>query len=192
MDYMLALRKRKVAMLATPTFELEQVQISAADRGIESRATVADRPRKAKRGSRKIAAGGACLVISPDSLKRMMFGQSAERSGWQQIVCADAASALEHLESSSVGMVLIDLASAGDTSLEARRWLVEQLAGRKDVLTVVCGRTNDSEEEIWARQLGVWMYLPGVAPESDLDPMLVAGREVSVRMHSSKSLRAAA
>jgi hypothetical protein len=174
-------------MLATPTFEIEQVQVSAP-----ARVVVADRPRKAKRAARKVAAGGACLVISPDSLKRMMFGQSAERCGWQQIECTDAASALEHLDSTTVGMVLIDMASLGETSLEARRWLVEQFAGRKDVLTVVCGRTNDTDEEIWARSAGAWMYLPGVAPESDLDPMLVAGREVSVRMHSSKSLRVAA
>jgi hypothetical protein len=153
---------------------------------------VADRPRQAKRRSRKVAAGGACLVISPDALRRMMFGQSAERSGWEQIVCADAASALEHLESGNVGMVLIDTSSTGDTSVEARRWLVEQLAGRKDVLTAVCGRTSDTEDEIWARQLGVWMYLPGVAPESDLDPILTAGREVSVRMHQSKAHRVAA
>ncbi|MCC7085517.1 MAG: hypothetical protein IT427_10970 [Pirellulales bacterium] len=184
-------------MIATPTFEIEQTQVavaglSADDRGIESRVTVADRPRKAKRAARKVAAGGTCLVISPDSLKRMMFGQSVQRCGWQQNLCADAASALEHVDSKSIGMVLIDMASTGDTSLEARRWLVEQFACRKDVLTVVCGRTNDADEEIWARQLGVWMYLPGVAPESDLDPMLVAGREVSVRMHSSKSLRVAA
>lgn len=179
-------------MLANPTFEIEQVQVSAADRGIYSRSMVADRPCKAKRTRRKVAAGGACLVVSADSLKRMMFGQSAERCGWQQIVCADVASALDHLDSASVGMVLIDMASVGESSLEACRWLVERLAERKDVLTVVCGRTSDSEEEVWARQLGVWMYLPGVAPESDLDPMLVAGREISVRMHQSKSLRAAA
>jgi hypothetical protein len=179
-------------MLATPTFEIEQAQASAP-----ARMVVADRPRKTKRAARKVAAGGACLVVSPDSLKRMMFGQSAERCGWQQIECGDAASALEHLDSTTIGMVLIDLsqgnsASLGETSLEARRWLVEQFACRKDVLTVVCGRTNDSEEEIWARSAGAWMYLPGVAPESDLDPMLVAGREVSVRMHSSKSMRVAA
>jgi hypothetical protein len=179
-------------MLATPTFELEQLQAPAQDRVSDARAMVADRPRQAKRRSRKVAAGGACLVISPDALRRMMFGQSAERSGWQQIVCADAASALEHLESGHIGMVLIDTASTGDASLEARRWLVERLAERKDVLTVVCGRTSDSQEEIWARQLGVWMYLPGVAPESDLDPMLVAGRETSVRMHQRKSTKVAA
>jgi ActR/RegA family two-component response regulator len=178
-------------MFATPTFEIEQLPASAPARVAAPRAKVADRPRHSKRRARKVAAGGTCLVISPDALRRLMFGQSAERCGWQQVVCEDAASALEHLESDNVGMVLIDIASMGDASLEARRWLVEQLAERKDVLTVVCGRTSDSQEEIWARQLGVWMYLPGVAPESDLDPMLVAGREISVRMHQSKPTMAA-
>ncbi len=174
-------------MLATLTFEIEQ----STDVTV-SRALVANRPRQAKRRSRKTAAGGTCLVISPDALRRKMFGQSAERCGWQQIVCEDAAQALEHLESGNVGMVLIDTASAGEASLEARRWLVERLAENKNVLTVVCGRTSDSQEEVWARQLGVWMYLPGVAPESDLDPMLLAGREASVRLNQRQKTAACA
>lgn len=182
-------------MLATPTFEIEQLQASAPARMVQSfeagsRAMVADRPRQAKRRGRKVAAGGACLVISADGLKRMMFGQSAERCGWQQVVCEDTASALEHLESGNVGMVLIDTASTGDASLEAQRWLVERLAENKKVLTVVCGRTSDSQEEIWARELGVWMYLPGVAPESEIDPMLLAGREISARMHQRQAVAA--
>lgn len=180
-------------MLATPTFEIEQLPASvrmtqSPETG--SRVMVADRPRQAKRRGRKVAAGGACLVISADGLKRMMFGQSAERCGWEQIVCEDMATAMEHLESSNVGMVLIDTASNGDASMEACRWLVERLAENKQVLTVVCGRTSDAQEEVWARQLGVWMYLPGVAPESDLDPMLLAGREVSARMHQRRAVAA--
>lgn len=165
-------------MLATPTFEIEQ----STDLMV-SRFLVADRPRQAKRRSRKVAAGATCLVISPDALRQKMFGQSAERCGWQRIVCEDMAQALEHLESGNIGMILIDIASAGDASLGARRRLVERLVKNKNALTVVCGRTSDLQEEMWARELGVWMYLPGVAPESDLDPMLLAGREASVRLH---------
>jgi hypothetical protein len=36
--------------------------------------------------------------------------------------------------------------------------------------------------EIWARELGVWAHLPGVAPESDLDSLLRAARQVVQRM----------
>ena len=58
-----------------------------------------------------------------------------------------------------------------------------------DLLTVVCGRTNDTQEEIWAREQAAWMYLPGVAPESDIDPILSAAKEVVEKLNkASRSL----
>ena len=39
--------------------------------------------------------------------------------------------------------------------------LVRQLADQRQVLLVVCGHEQDGTEEVWARQLGVWFYLPG-------------------------------
>ena len=61
----------------------------------------------------------------------------------------------------------MDIATPADDAVQRMRRLVERLAENKDVLTVVCGRTNDRMAEIWARELGVWAHLPGVAPESD-------------------------
>jgi len=40
--------------------------------------------------------------------------------------------------------------------------LVRQLADQRQVLLVVCGNEQDGAEEVWARQLGVWFYLPGI------------------------------
>jgi len=40
--------------------------------------------------------------------------------------------------------------------------LVRQLADQRQVLLVVCGHDEDGTEEVWARQLGVWFYLPGI------------------------------
>ena len=38
------------------------------------------------------------------------------------------------------------------------------------LLLVICGHEGEVEEEIWARQLGVWLYVPGLsnAPAEDL------------------------
>ena len=36
-------------------------------------------------------------------------------------------------------------------------------------------------EEIWARQLGVWLYLPGVVDDSDLSSLFEEGRAVASR-----------
>jgi hypothetical protein len=46
--------------------------------------------------------------------------------------------------------------------------LVRQLADQRQVLLVVCGRGQDGAEEVWARQLGVWFYLPGICDASTI------------------------
>jgi DNA-binding NtrC family response regulator len=130
-----------------------------------------------------------CLVVSPDPLRQLMFGKAAVKNGWRQVVCADQASALPHLAAGTVGMVLVDTVTPNPNTAADRRLLVELLSDQKELLTVVCGRTNDPEEEIWARQCGAWMYLPGVAPESDLDPILGAGKETIERMRQRSSTR---
>ena len=51
----------------------------------------------------------------------------------------------------------------------AARLLCEAIAGLRHVLLVACGNAGDAAEEIWARQLGVWLYLPDVAWEETGD-----------------------
>jgi len=125
-----------------------------------------------------------CLVVSSDPLRQMMFGQTAERTGWRAVVCPDFVAALEHVARGAVGAAVVDIATPADSVVKNLRYLVERLAEHKDLLTVVCGRTNDRLAEIWARELGVWAHLPGVAPESDLDSLLCAARQVVERMQS--------
>jgi hypothetical protein len=128
------------------------------------------------------------LIVSPDPLKQMMFGQAAKRCGWRTVVCTDKASAMEQVATGSVGVTLVDIASVDAATAGDRTALVESLAAYKNLLTVVCGRTSNSQEEIWAREYAVWMYLAGVAPESDLDPVLTSAKEVADRMNKKPSL----
>jgi len=133
----------------------------------------------------------ACLVVSSDPLRQMMFGQTAERTGWTAVVCADFVAALEHVASGTVGAAVVDIATPADSVVKNLRYLVERLAEHKELLTVVCGRTNDRLAEIWARELGVWAHLPGVAPESDLDSLLRTARQVVDRMQAKRDFEAA-
>ena len=145
--------------------------------------TLPDRPARGRTTDTSVeSAAYACLVVSSDPLRQMMFGRTAERTGWRPLVCADAAAALKHLASVVVGAALVDIATPAEQGAMTMRTLVERLAANKGVLTVVCGRTNDRVAEIWARELGVWAHLPGVAPESDLDSLLRAARQVVQRM----------
>src|SRR5215475_3956502 len=158
---------------------------SMSDRDQEANTDVRLVERPHRRGAPARATGLpqlACLVVSSDPLRQMMFGQTAERTGWTAVVCADFVAALDHVASGTVGAAVVDIATPADSVVKNLRYLVERLAEHKELLTVVCGRTNDRLAEIWARELGVWAHLPGVAPESDLDSLLRAARQVVQRM----------
>jgi hypothetical protein len=168
------------AMVASSSTLMNRIESSLDMRG---NLALADRPQRVRRQTRRApATSNVCLVVSPDPLRQMMFGHAAARSGWKQITCADQASAMSHLAAGTVGLVLVDTVTPNPNTAADRRLLVELLSDQKQVLTVVCGRSNDSEEEIWARQCGAWMYLAGVAPESDLDPVLCGAKEINERM----------
>jgi hypothetical protein len=176
-------KEKGCAMLATATFSID-----ALEAPVVQRPALAGRQQRVRRTAKRVAAGSVCLVVSPDPLRRMMFGQAAERAGWKSVVCADEAQALEHIAGGTVGMTLVDTATPGPLTAADRKSLVEKLAGRKNLLTVVCGKSNDAQEEIWARQFAAWMYLPGVAPESNLDPILFAAKEVAEKLNKQPSL----
>ena len=52
-----------------------------------------------------------------------------------------------------------------DSTLEGRVLLEETLAAMPGMLLAICGHEADPQEEIWARQLGVWLYLPGLSTQ---------------------------
>ncbi len=171
-------------MLATATFP-----ISVNDSSVSGRLSLSDRPVRTRRTAKRApAAGSVCLIVSPDPLKQMMFGQAAKRAGWKSVVCADKASAMEQIATGTVGMTLVDIASVDATTANERRSLVASLAAHKNMLSVVCGHSNDTQEEIWARENSAWVYLAGVAPESDLDPVLSGAKEVADRLNKKRSL----
>jgi hypothetical protein len=72
--------------------------------------------------------------------------------------------------------------------------LVRQLADQRQVLLVVCGSGRDGNEEVWARQLGVWFYLPGVSEAGTIGLLcrdartIVAQRTRAARQDSSATL----
>ena len=51
--------------------------------------------------------------------------------------------------------------------------LCQLLAEMQGLLLVICGHDGDVEEEIWARQLGVWLYVPGLSNASSEDLALL-------------------
>ena len=85
------------------------------------------------------------------------------------MVCVNADDAARMAVCNRMHLAIIDLATAEGEQLGAFKQLTERLShGGGSPLLMICARETDAEEEIWARQLGVWAYLPGVDADSDM------------------------
>jgi hypothetical protein len=113
-------------------------------------------------GAANRACGPAtCLILTGngdfrDSL-RLTIGPMAVRCS----APADLPEA-EYLADLDHAFAIVDVRHPLDGDHDGVRKLAERLAGRPATLLVICGDTHDSDSvEIWARQLGAFVYLPG-------------------------------
>ena len=105
-----------------------------------------------------------CLIVSISRAKRDMLSESANRGGWDTVVCSDEENSLFAFRKIRFQMAFVDLEKSGDELTRFRR-LSETIAQQPNLLLTICGSEADPQEEIWARQLGVWLYLPGISLE---------------------------
>jgi len=103
---------------------------------------------------------------------------AAQEEQWATIVCNTAAEAIRQSVRQRVQLALVDLQSAPLAQERMLRTLVEQLASRDGPLLAVCGKPEDTTGEVWSRQLGVWMYLPGVDSQSDIALLCAEARNI--------------
>jgi DNA-binding response OmpR family regulator len=133
-----------------------------------------------------------CLVVAADDARRENFGFAAREGGWDVTLCCDSAAALSQAGQKLLHLAIVDLSGAANPERANFRFLVEQLACTSRMLLLVCGSLDDSREEVWARHLGVWMYLPGAIDGTELVGLCVAARETVERlMASSRHTRVA-
>jgi hypothetical protein len=118
-----------------------------------------------------------CLVVSLSARRAQMLARAAHEEHWATIICDSADDALRQTVRQRIQLALVDLQSAPDSRVRALRELVEQLAKRR-MLLAVCDKPDDASGEIWSRQLGVWMYLPGVDSQSDVALLCAEARHV--------------
>ena len=121
-----------------------------------------------------------CLLASGDAPRREMLLESVNAAGWETVVCSDLAGAWSALRREMFQMAVVDL-QAQQQGIDFRE-LCEQLASQRNLLLMVCGNEANASEEIWARQLGAWLYLPGVSAGSDLETLCVEGRNIAQRI----------
>jgi hypothetical protein len=123
------------------------------------------------------AALQTCLVVSLSARRAQLLVRGAHEDHWATIVCNCADDALRQTVRQRVQLALVDLQSAPPARVQPLKRLVEQLAARR-MLLAVCGKPDDPTGEVWSRQLGVWMYLPGVDSQSDIALLCAEARHV--------------
>ena len=120
-----------------------------------------------------------CLIVSANPERRRTLDRAASESGWKTHVCADAQAALAHVNRWLVQLAVVDLDTPSSATF---RPLVEQLSAQSGLLSIVCGHDGDVQEEIWVRQQGAWMYLPGVADSSNVGLLCGEAKQIVERI----------
>ena len=138
-------------------------------------------------GGRRLAPASlhTCLVVSTAPQRTQLFVRAAQQEHWATIVCRTADEAARQAVRSRVHLALVDLQYVPAAQEPAFRALVEQLSARDGPLVAVCGKPNDTLGEVWSRQLGVWMYLPGVDRESDVALLYSEARGIVEKLNGN-------
>jgi hypothetical protein len=126
-----------------------------------------------------------CLVVSISPRRAQLWVRAAHEEAWTTIVCTAADDALRQSVRHKIDLALVDLQSAPIAQETQLRQLVERLAVRDGPLIAVCGKPEDMTGEVWSRQLGVWMYLPGIDGQSDIALLCGEARNILRKLEGS-------
>lgn len=127
----------------------------------------------------------SCVVLSWSEQRSQLLQAIAQDETWQAKVCGDVQDFLRSVFQLEVPLTIVDLPPRGSATYESLREMATQTCGINRSLMVVCGAEDDSEEEQWARQLGVWAYLPGATRMSGLRMVFAEARKALAKKSSA-------
>lgn len=104
-----------------------------------------------------------CLVVSGDRGLRNRLDAVSELSGWSACDMPEDAADLQAAIDGEYQLVIVDVARPLGDRVNDTVEFAEEFASRPGTLLVVCGSEESVDEELWARQIGAWVYLPGVS-----------------------------
>jgi len=125
-----------------------------------------------------------CLVLSWSEMRANGLRSAAENEQWRAIVCKDVDQFLRSVFQLNVPLTVVDLPHSDAAGYAKMRKAVTSACGASDSLLVVCGTEREMAEEVWARQLGVWTYLPGASGLSGLELIFEEARQAIARRSS--------
>ena len=119
-----------------------------------------------------------CLVVTGSSAQRRRFEAAVELAGWLDCVSPATAGELREAVDRDFQLVIVDIASPLGDRVNDTLELAEEMAARPGTILVICGSQDNIDEELWARQLGAWLYLPGVRDGDSLTSLCVEARRL--------------
>jgi hypothetical protein len=102
-----------------------------------------------------------CLVLTWSEGRADLLRSAARNESWQATVNIDVREFLRNVFLLRVPLTFVDLPGAQQQDYSIWQNAAERTKDLSDSLVVVCGVKGDPTEELWARQLGAWAYLPG-------------------------------
>lgn len=122
-----------------------------------------------------------CLVLSGNRGLRNRLDAVTELSGWTACDAPEDAADLQTVIDGDYQLVIVDVAHPLGDRVNDTVEVAEELASRPGTLLVVCGSEESVDEELWARQMGAWVYLPGVSGGDALVSLLTDARRFAER-----------
>lgn len=102
-----------------------------------------------------------CLVLTWSEGRADLLRSAARNESWQATVNIDVREFLRNVFLLRVPLTFVDMPDAERHEYPVWQSAAERAKDLSDSLVVVCGISGDVREEVWARQLGAWAYLPG-------------------------------
>ena len=107
-----------------------------------------------------------CLVLTWSEDRSEFCASAAKNESWQATVNIDVREFLRNVFLLRAPLTFVDLPDAKIQSYSVVHDAAERAKELSDSLIVICGVTGANaehyaKEELWARQLGSWAYLPG-------------------------------
>lgn len=122
-----------------------------------------------------------CLVVSGDRALRTRLEAVSELAGWSECDAPVEGIELGSVIEGEYQLVVVDIAHPLGERVNDSVEIAEEFAGRPGTLLAICGSDDNVDEELWARQLGAWVYLPGVSSGDALVSLVTEARRLAER-----------
>ncbi len=122
-----------------------------------------------------------CLAFSWSRRRARVLRTAAGAQGWDAIAAADAAEFLRSACQLKVPLTVVDLPQANTHLSATFRAAAERVQAWGQSLVVVSVAEANVADELWARQLGAWSYLPEVTGQEGWELVFCDARQAVAR-----------